>query len=110
MEIYLSLRQVPGTFGVLFHRTGRSTVRREHFDAFLFGRLEVGFHGHHVTLTAGTALTQVQSSFYCLWTTQIHAEVIKRSAMERQSSVSGIINVHYMVLSEMGRISSSLKR
>lgn len=70
MEIYLSARQVPGTFGVLFHRTGRSTVRREDFDAFLFGRLEVGFHGHHVTLAAGTALTQVQSSFHRLHKTK----------------------------------------
>lgn len=69
MEIYLSLRQVPGTFGVLFHGTGRSTVRCEDFDAFLLRRLEVGFHGHHVTLAAGTALTQVQSSFHRLRTT-----------------------------------------
>lgn len=65
---YLSQCSIPGTFGVFLHRTGRSAVRREYFDSLLFGRLEVSLHGHHVTLAAGAALAQIQSSFYRLET------------------------------------------
>lgn len=72
MEMYFTWSSVqsnvPGAFGVLFHGTGRAAVGREHLDALLLGRLEVGLQRHHVPvlLAARAALAQVQSSFHRL--------------------------------------------
>lgn len=56
-------RIVPGSFRIFFHRTGGPADRRMDLGSFLFGSLEVRLHGHHHTLAAAAALTQVQSSF-----------------------------------------------